>query len=94
MSLSTGRQINCQHITPHPLLQDVIDRVHWLARPNPSGLNVWYRGRLTFLDVTNDDGDDNDDESTYNNMYCEGGKRMKVVMTLSPSIMLLQETQE
>ena len=94
MSLSTGRRINCQHVTPLPLLQDVIDRVQWLARTNPSGLNVWYRGRLNFLGVTNDEGDDNDDKSTYNKMDCEGGKRMKVVMTLSPAILLLQEPQE
>jgi len=61
MSLTTGRRIARNHWTPLPMPQDVIDRVHVLARRQ----NV-ARG-LEFLDRNNDpidtlDGDDLDDD--------------------------------
>ena len=45
--------------------------MHWLARRNPSGLDLRYRNRIPFLDVADDD---NDDDSTKNETDDEGNE--------------------
>ena len=69
MSLITGRRLNLQHFKPMPLPQEVINRVHRLARRNPSGLDLLVRDLRPFLDVSKDD---NNDDSTYIDMDDKG----------------------
>ena len=63
-SLSTGRVLNRNHWTPLPMPQDVIDRVHTLARRAAASV------ALTFADRTGEvipdyDDDDDDNDADY-----------------------------
>ena len=63
LRLSTGRVINRLHATPLPMPDDVIDRVHRMARSqkvNP-GLMFGDRNNLAQVDDWPDDDDDDDD---------------------------------
>ena len=71
MSLSTGRCLNCQQFIPLPLPSEVINGVQKLACCNPSGLNMQDHNRRPFLDVSEDDDNDN---SKYNKTDNEGNK--------------------
>ena len=64
-SLSTGRVINRNHWTTLPMPNDVISRVHVMARRNPRGLTFADRHRTPYI-LANDYTDGDDDDSTYN----------------------------
>ena len=61
MSFESGRCINCLCATELPMPNDVMTRVHVLARRNPRGLI--FRDRNNVIIDDNDESDDND--STY-----------------------------
>jgi hypothetical protein len=71
MSLATGRRLNRHQWTRLPMPQEVIDRVHVLARRNPAsppGLVFGDRnGAIITLedDASRIDDQDSDDDSTY-----------------------------
>jgi hypothetical protein len=62
-SLSTGRIVNRTHATPLPMPEDVIDRVHAIARRQKSNPGLIFADRNQVVDPLNDDGDDEDDSS-------------------------------
>jgi hypothetical protein len=66
-SLSTGRVINRTHATALPMPDDVIERVHALARRQKANPGMLFTNRVNqpFVDDDIDDGEDDDasDES-------------------------------
>jgi hypothetical protein len=63
-SLSTGRIINRAHATPLPMPDDVIHRVHTLARQQQADPGLVFLDRDRVPDV-NDEDDGDDDEDTW-----------------------------
>jgi hypothetical protein len=59
-SLSTGRVINRGNATPLPMPDDVIDRVHVLARRQKANPGLVFSDRNQAVDDEDDDGDDDD----------------------------------
>jgi hypothetical protein len=63
-SLSTGRIINRMHATKLPMPDDVIDRVHALARRQKANPGLVFLNRNQAPDNEDDDNDDDDDDTT------------------------------
>ena len=61
-SLSTGRVLNRNHWTALPMPQDVIDRVHTLARRAAANVALTFADRTGDIIPDYDDDDDNDDD--------------------------------
>ena len=61
LSLVTGRLLNRLHVTPLPMPDEVITRVHEMARLNPKGLFFCDRNNKPISSVE----DDSDNESSY-----------------------------
>ena len=55
LSLTTGRKLNRLRASELPMPQDVIDRVHTLARDNPAGLEFHDRYRQIIPDTVDFD---------------------------------------
>ena len=59
----TGRRLNRSQATPLPMMPaEVIERVHFLAHNNPTGLTFLDRNNLPFVD-DDDEEDISDDKS-------------------------------
>ena len=65
MSLTTGRRLNRYQWTPLPMPQDVINRVHILARRNARGLEFLDRTGRPVDNENVDDEDGDPDDATY-----------------------------
>jgi hypothetical protein len=64
MSLTTGRRLNRNHWTPLPMPEEVIDRVHTLARRSKASrtLQFTWRDSTPIKDAAYDESDDINDE--------------------------------
>jgi hypothetical protein len=68
MSLTTGRCLNCTDWTPLPMPQDVINRVHVLARrsnANQDLIFAWRDGTPIIADAADNADADNSDDDDY-----------------------------
>ena len=66
MNLATGIILNQKSFTPLPLLQDVINAVHCLARRNPRGLDIQDKYQRPLLEDEHGTRDDPDDSTRAN----------------------------
>jgi hypothetical protein len=64
-SLSTGRIINRMHATKLPMPDDVIKRLHGIARRQKANPGLVFLDRNQVPDVADDDADVDDDDSEY-----------------------------
>ena len=69
LSLSTGRKINRLHATELPMLDLVINRVHWMARRNKLGIEFKNRNNEVITDNVIDD----DNNSSYQPSHSDSG---------------------
>ena len=63
LSLVTDRILNRINVTPLPISQEIIDRVHSLARDNPTGLEFRNRSNEMIIKI------ETDNKSTIGNNY-------------------------
>lgn len=65
LSLLTGRRINRRHATPLPMPDDVITRIHDMAKTNPVGLDYRDRTKQPLIDEPDYDPDTPDGTHTF-----------------------------
>ena len=63
LSVSTGRVLNRLHATALPMPEDIIDKVHRMARQQKNNPGLIFADRN--LNPDEDDEDDDDDDETY-----------------------------
>ena len=64
LNITTGRVLNRLHATPIPMPDDVIDKIHRMARQQKSNPGLIFADRN--LNPEEYDDDDDDDDETYN----------------------------
>ena len=67
LSLSTGRVIDRKNATPLPMPNEVIDRIHRMARQQKAQRELVFtdRNNIPYIDEDDDEDSDDDDDSTY-----------------------------
>ena len=63
LSVSTGRALNRLHATALPMPDNIIDKIHRMARQQKNNLGLIFADRNLHPDEYDDDDDDNDDKA-------------------------------
>ena len=59
LSLLTGQRLNCHHVTPLSMPEEVISQVHDMTQQNPTGIAILDRNNHPFAFADSSDNSDN-----------------------------------